>query len=57
MQRAIRVDHVAQRAVNPKAHTGMALVGLNVDVTGTVAHCLGQQGVEHTDDGRVVRGL
>ena len=57
MQRPIRLHHVAQRAVDAKAHGGMALVGFDVDVAGTVAHRLRQQRVEHADDGRVVGGF
>ena len=32
----------------------MAFVGLNVNIAGTVACGLRQQGIEHSDDGRVI---
>ena len=33
----------------------MAFIGLDVNITGTVPGCLGEQGVEHADDRRVIR--
>ena len=57
MQRPVRADHFAQRAVYAKAHAGVALVGFYVYVAGAVARGLHQQGVEHADDGRVGRGF
>ena len=54
VQRAVRLHHLAQRAVDAKAHRARALVGLDVDVAGAVLRRLGQQGVEHADDRRVV---
>ena len=35
----------------------MPLIGFDVNVAGAIACGLGEQGVEHADDGRVVRGL
>ena len=35
----------------------MALEGFNMDVASAIARGLGQQGVEHADDRRVVRGF
>ena len=57
VQRPVGLHHLAQRAVDAKAHGGMALVGLDVDVAGAIAGGLRQQRVEHADDGRVVRGF
>ena len=57
MQRAVRADHFAQRAIDAKAHTAVAFVGFDVDVAGAVTRGLHQQGVEHADDGRVCRGF
>ncbi|MNZ92510.1 hypothetical protein D3C78_1115370 [compost metagenome] len=57
MQGPVGLHDFAQVAVDAKAHAGMALVGLDVDVAGAVARGLGEQGVEHADDGRVVGGL
>ncbi len=57
MQCAVGLHDFAQVAVHAKAHAGMALVGLDVDVAGAVARGLREQGVEHADDGRVVGRL
>ena len=57
VQRPVGLHHLAQGTIDPKAHTGMALVRLDVNVTGAVARGLGQQCIEHADDGRVVRGF
>ena len=54
MQRAVGLHHITQRAVDAKTHGRVALVGFNMDVTGTITGGLRQQGVEHADDGRVV---
>ena len=54
---SVGLHHFAQRAVHPEAHTRMALVGLDVDVTRAVACGLRQQCVEHPDDGRVACGF
>jgi hypothetical protein len=43
VQRAVGLHHFAQRAVDPEAHAGVALVGLDVDVAGAVARGLRQQ--------------
>ena len=53
MQCAMRLHHFAQRAVDAKAHAGMALIRLDMNVGRAVARCLRQQGVQHADDGRV----
>ena len=57
MQRLARADHVAQAAVDAVAHHRMRLERLDVDVAGAVARGLGEQGVDHADDGRVVLGV
>ena len=57
MQGAIRLDHFAQRAVDAKSHTGMALIRFDMDITRPIARSLGQQGIEHADDGRIVCGF
>ena len=56
-KRAVGADHFAQRAIDAKAHTAVALIGFDVDVAGPVPRGLHQQGVEHADDGRVGRGF
>ena len=50
----VRLHHLAQRAVDAKAHRARALVGLDVDVARAVLRRLRQQRVEHADDRRVV---
>ena len=57
MQRLARADHVAQATVDAVAHHRMRLERLDVDVAGAVARGLGEQGVDHADDGRVVLGV
>jgi hypothetical protein len=57
VQGAVGLYHLAEHAVDAKAHAGVALVGLDVDVAGALAHGLRQQRVEHADDGRVVGRL
>ena len=57
MQSTVRLHHFAQGAVDTKTHTGVALIGLDVDVAGTVPCRLHQQGVQHADDGGVGRGF
>ena len=57
VQRAVGLHHLAQRAVHAKAHAGVALVRLNVNVARAIARGLREQRVEHADDGRVVRRL
>ena len=54
VQSAVGLHHLAQAAIDAKAHAGVALKGFNVDVAGAVARGLRQQSVEHADDGRVV---
>ena len=57
VQGPVRLGYVDQHAVAAKAHHGVLLVGLDVDVAGLLAHGLGQQGVDHADDRRVVLGV
>ncbi|MNS74569.1 hypothetical protein D3C72_1080500 [compost metagenome] len=57
VQCAVRLHHFAQGAVNAKAHARMALIGLDMDVAGSITRGLGQQGVEHADDGRITCGF
>ena len=57
MQRPVGLHHLAQRAIDAKVNAGVALVRLDVDVAGALAHRLRQQRVEHADDRRVVGGL
>ena len=57
MQGAVGLHHLAQRAVDAKAHAGVALIGLDMNIAGAVFGGLHQQGVEHADDGRVGRGF
>jgi hypothetical protein len=57
VQCAVGLHHLAQRAVDAKAHGTGALVGLDVDVARAVLGRLRQQRVEHADDGRVVGGF
>jgi hypothetical protein len=54
VQRLVGLHHLAQRAIDAKAHRARTLVGLDVDVARAVFGRLRQQGVEHADDGRVV---
>ena len=54
MQRAVGRDHIAQHAVEAVADDGLAFVRLDVDVRGFFAHGLGEQGVDHADDRRVM---
>src|SRR5690606_35041667 len=51
---AARIHDVAQGAVDPVAHDRMGFKGLQVYVAGPVTHRLGDQGVDHADDGCVV---
>ncbi|OIQ70742.1 hypothetical protein GALL_476410 [mine drainage metagenome] len=57
MQRTVGLHHLAQRAIHPKTHAGVAFIGLDVDVAGTVARSLRQQRVQHADDWRVIGRL
>ena len=57
MQGTVRLHHFAQRAVDTKTHTGMPLIRFDMDIAGPVARSLGQQGIEHADDGRIVCGF
>ena len=57
MQRSVGLHHLAQCAVHPKAHAAVAFIRLNVDVAGPVPCGLGEQGVEHADDGRIITGF
>ena len=56
MQRPVGLHHFAQRAVHPKAHGGMLLIGLDVDVAGAIAYGLRQERIEQADDGCVIAG-
>jgi hypothetical protein len=53
----VGLGHVHQHAVAAEAHHRIALVGLDVDVAGLLAHRLGEQRVDHADDRRVVLGV
>ena len=57
VQRAIGLNHFAQVAIDPKAHTGVAFIRFNVNVAGAVARRLGEQCIQHADDGRIVAGF
>ena len=57
MQRPVGLHHFTQIAIDPKAHHRMALEGFDMDIAGAVARRLREQGIEHADDGRVVRGF
>ncbi len=57
VQRLVGLHHLAQRAVDAKAHRARALVGLDVDVARAVLGGLREQRVEHADDRRVVGRL
>jgi hypothetical protein len=57
MQGFVGLHDFAQGAVNAKAHGARALVGLDVDVAGAVFGRLGEQRIEHADDGGVVGGF
>ena len=57
VQGPVGLHHLAQAAVDPKPHHRVPLVGLDVNVAGAVPCGLGQQGIEHADDGRIVRGF
>ena len=57
MQGPVGLHHLAQAAVDPKPHHRVPLVGFDVNVAGAVPCGLGQQGIEHADDGRIVRGF
>ena len=54
VQATVGLGDVAQHAVAPQAHHRMAFVGFDVYVGSAFAHRLGQQRVDHADDGRVV---
>ena len=57
VQSAVGLHHFAQIAIDPKTYYRMALEGFDMDVAGAIARGLGQQGIEHADNGRVVRGF
>ena len=57
MQGAVGLHDFAQIAVHAKAHAGVALVRLDMDIRCAVARSLREQGIEHADDGRVVGGF
>ncbi len=57
MQRTVGLHHLAQAAIDAKTHAAMPFVGLDMNITGAFSRGLGQQGIEQTDDGCVVRGL
>ena len=57
VQCPVRLHHLAQRAVYPKTHAGMALVRLDMDIAGAIARGLREQRVEHADDRCIVRGF
>ena len=54
VQRALRLDHVAQRAVHAKAHHRARLERLDVDVGRILAQRLRQERIDQADDRRVV---
>ena len=54
MQGSARADNIAQAAIHPVAHDRMGFIRLQVNVTGTIPHRLGEQGVDHADDWRIV---
>ncbi len=57
VQRARRLDQVAQRAVDAQPHHRARLERLDVDVGGAVAQRLREQGVDQSDQRRVVLAL
>ncbi len=54
VQRARRLDQVAQRAVDAQAHHRARLERLDVDVGGAVAQRLREQRIDQADDRRIV---
>ncbi|CAM5704835.1 hypothetical protein MAUB1S_03693 [Mycolicibacterium aubagnense] len=54
MQGSTRADDIAQAAIHPVTHDRMGFIRLQVNVTGTVPHRLGEQGVDHAYDRRIV---
>ncbi len=54
MQGSTRADDIAQTAIHPVTHDRMGFIRLQVYITGTVPHRLGEQGVDHADDRRIV---
>ena len=57
MQTTVGLNHFSQRAVDAKAHTGMSLVGLNVDVARAFFGRLRQERIEESNDGGVIGGF
>ncbi len=55
--RALRLQHFTQDAIDAKAHHQAVLEGLDVDVRGALAHRLRQHGVDQADDRRVIVAL
>ena len=53
VQRARRLDHVVQHAIDPEAHHRAPLVGLEMQVRRLLAQGLQQQRVDHPDHRRV----
>jgi hypothetical protein len=53
VQRARRLDHVAQHAVDAEAHDGARFIRLEVQVGRTLAQRLQQERVDHTDHRRL----
>ncbi len=57
MQLPARAHDVTQRPVDAEAHQRIGLEGFDMDVRGVLLDRLGQQGVDQTDDGRLILGL
>ena len=57
MQRARRLEHVAQRAVDAQAHERAAFEHLDVHVGRALAQRLREERVDEADDRRVVLGV
>ena len=53
-QRALRLDHVAQHAVDAEAHDETLFLRLDMDVRRAFLHRFEQQRVDQADDGRIV---
>jgi len=57
VQSSVGLHHFAQAPVDAKANRRVLLVGLDVDIAGSIARGLGEQRIEHANDGRVVLSL
>ena len=54
MDRLLRLHHVAQTAVDAKAHHRVLFERFDMDIRCSFAQCLGQQRIDHADHRRII---